>query len=488
MKSAAAKWAKFVLRWGIAVVGIWWVVSQINFRDRVWILDQKNYPVAAKLSAYPDRGDQSAVFEIHDPVTGERRTISRREVVNLPDQKQLNLAWSSPPDGAPDSGLVEKQGKLLALDLTDDLKHVQRLLVEDVSKGQGIWITPAQLKTPFVMKVPHPKLDVGIVSLVWLANPYLLIFSVLIFPATYLITSYRWHELLKALDIRLGLARTFVLTMVGAFYNTFMPGSTGGDVLKAYYASKQTTHRTRAVLSVIIDRVIGLLGLVIMGGVMASIQYLRSPHPDDPATRACRQVAIGSAVILAGVLFGIVIFFQTTLRGLLGVDYLLSKLPMQKQVQNAIQVMRIYKRRPGLVLGALLITFPVHITVVISAMLAGMAFGLPIPPLYYFVVVPVVVLAGAIPISPQGAGVMEFFAIHLTKQHGVTVGQAFALAMSIRLVQMAWNLTGGVFVFKGGYHAPTSREQAEMETDDHEDDEPETVQPPTLNVQHPTAK
>jgi uncharacterized protein (TIRG00374 family) len=277
--------------------------------------------------------------------------------------------------------------------------------------------------------------------------------------------------------------------MVGAFYNTFMPGSTGGDVLKAYYASKHTTHRTRAVLSVIIDRVIGLLGLVIMGGVMASIQYVRSPNPDDPATRACRQVAIGSAVILAGVMFGIVIFFQTTLRGLLGVDYLLSKLPMQKQVQNAIQVMRIYKRRPGLVLGALLITFPVHITVVISAMLAGMAFGLPIPPLYYFVAVPVIVLAGAVPISPQGAGVMEFFAIHLTKQHGVTVGQAFALAMSIRLVQMAWNLTGGVFVFKGGYHAPTTREQEEMETDDHEDDEPqETGQPATLNVQQPTVK
>src|SRR5687768_11231208 len=136
MKSAAAKWAKFVLRWGIAVVGIWWVVSQINFRDRVWILDQKNYPVAAKLSAYADRGDQSAVFEIYDPVTAQPRTISRREVVNLPDQKELKLSWSNPAATQPVD--AEKQGKLLALDLTDDLKHVQRLLVEDASKGEGI--------------------------------------------------------------------------------------------------------------------------------------------------------------------------------------------------------------------------------------------------------------------------------------------------------------------------------------------------------------
>jgi uncharacterized membrane protein YbhN (UPF0104 family) len=138
--------------------------------------------------------------------------------------------------------------------------------------------------------------------------------------------------------------------------------------------------------------------------------------------------------------------------------------------------MKIYKRRPALVIWALIITFPVHITVVISAMLAGKAFGLPLPSLYYFVVVPVVVLVGAIPISPQGAGVMEFFAINLTKQYGMTVGQAFALTMAIRLVQMFWNLTGGVFVFRGGYHAPSTKEQEELEQDD-EDDEPSIERP-----------
>jgi len=58
------------------------------------------------------------------------------------------------------------------------------------------------------------------------------------------------------------------------------------------------------------------------------------------------------------------------------------------------------------------------------------------------------------------------------------VGQAFALTMAIRLVQMFWNLTGGVFVFRGGYHAPSTREQEELEQDD-EDDEP--------SIEHPTA-
>jgi hypothetical protein len=42
--------------------------------------------------------------------------------------------------------------------------------------------------------------------------------------------------------------------------------------------------------------------------------------------------------------------------------------------------------------------------------------------------------------------------------------------MSIRVVQMLWNLTGGFFVFRGGYHSPSAREQEEMETDEPHDE------------------
>src|SRR5437762_11373122 len=51
------------------LVGICWVISQMHFRDRVVILDEKNHPMVAMLSAYPDKAEQSAVFEIYDPRT-----------------------------------------------------------------------------------------------------------------------------------------------------------------------------------------------------------------------------------------------------------------------------------------------------------------------------------------------------------------------------------------------------------------------------------
>jgi len=361
-------------------------------------------------------------------------------------------------------GGEKREVQLLGLDLAGDLNHtarVMRLLVADSPTASAVWVSPAEV-SGYEMKIPHPRDQVGLRSMLRSARPLLLWLAVLVLPITFLFTSYRWHELLKALDIHIGIGRAFVLNMVGCFYNSFMPGSTGGDLLKAYYASKQTPHRMRAVISVIVDRAVGLLALIFIGGLMAGLQW------DIPA---CQKVAVAAISICAAVLLGLLVFYNPTLHRVSGLDFLLKKLPMQKHVQSAVHAMHMYGKRPWLGLWALIVTIPVHASVITSAMFAGMAFGLPLHWAYYWVCVPVIVLAGSIPISPQGAGVMEAFAILLTRRQGVSVSQAFALAMSIRLVQIIWNLTGGLFVLRGGFHAPTETETKELESDSEDNDE-----------------
>src|ERR1051326_133119 len=107
-----------------------------------------------------------------------------------------------------------------------------------------------------------------------------------------------WHILLRILGIEMSRMRAFVINMVGAFYSTFMPGSTGGDVLKAYYAAKNTPFRTRAVMSVIVDRAIGLIALILLGGGMAGYQAIRSGDWNDPVTKSCLRVAAVSALVI----------------------------------------------------------------------------------------------------------------------------------------------------------------------------------------------
>jgi uncharacterized membrane protein YbhN (UPF0104 family) len=147
-------------------------------------------------------------------------------------------------------------------------------------------------------------------------------------------------------------------------------------------------------------------------------------------------------------------------------EFILRRLPKQKQVRNAEETLHILGGRPLLAAGALLVSFPVHMVVIMAAQLCGKAFGLHLGLFYYWMAVPVIVLSAAIPISPQGAGVMEYFAIKLLEPQGVTVAQAFALTMSIRLTQIFWNLTGFFFVVRGGFHAPTKNEQQQVELED----------------------
>ena len=456
MKRRSLSIFKTCAKWLIAVVGIYIIAQFITIRDQVMVVsDGPAYTVeqAAIIEARDAAGnvhnpvetDQTFVVQIAS--TGEKRTVARDQLVNSPDRKTVDVMHEGKPAAAVLRGMVI-EGNLR------DNPVARRLLITDPASQNGKWITPDQVVGDFKLVAPRPIIQRGLASLVREANPWLLLAAVLIFPGCFFLTTLRWHLLLKAIDIHLPIRRTFALNMVGSFYNSFMPGSTGGDIIKAYYASKQTPHKTRAVVSVFVDRVLGLIALVLIGGTMAMIQYVASDNPLSPTAQACKHVATACAVILAAFVVGSIFMLSDRVRRATGLDFVLSRLPMQKLISNVQHVGQMYKRRPMLILLVLLITAPVHLTVIFSAMLAGHAFGLPLSQQFYFVAVPVIKLVSAIPISPQGAGVMETFALLLTSKQGATASQALALAMSIRVVELIWSLFGGIFVLRGGFSSP----------------------------------
>ncbi|MBV8782106.1 MAG: flippase-like domain-containing protein, partial [Phycisphaerae bacterium] len=419
-----------------------WVVSKISLHDRAELLDAHNRPVVVKLAHSVDENFHSIDVISPPEFAGTR---FRGELVNHADMTHATLTGG-------------KSVNVLAVNLSDDLKMARRVLIADTASSDGRWVAPSELAGGYPNRTPYPLIDAGINGMISRANPLYLWAALLVFPLTYLITSYRWDLLLRVLEIRMALSRAFVLNMVGAFYNTFMPGSTGGDLLKAYYASKLTPHRMRAVMSVLVDRVIGLLALVLLGGVSAATQW-QIPR--------CRQVAMASVGIFAVTGLGLAVLYTPILRKITGFDFLVSRLPMQRHVHTALEAMELYRKRPLMSLWSLIVSIPVHGTVVVSAMLSGLAFGiLRDHPAYYWASVPVIVLSGSIPVSPQGVGVMEGFAVLLLRPEGGTVAQAFALTMCIRMVQIFWNLTGGLFVLRGGFHAPSEQEQATMEEEE----------------------
>ena len=76
----------------------------------------------------------------------------------------------------------------------------------------------------------------------------------------------RWWLLLRAIGLKVEPKRTFLLTWIGNFFNTTLPGAITGDVVKGYYVirSEKEEGRTRAFMTLLIDRFVGLFGLVVM--------------------------------------------------------------------------------------------------------------------------------------------------------------------------------------------------------------------------------
>jgi uncharacterized protein (TIRG00374 family) len=466
MQPRVKKWIKFSLRWGIAILGVWFVVKNISLYDQVRIADPATgLPISVTLAAPAD--ETSKVFTIYPHAGSDATEVVHRS--QLIARSQYDHLQVYADDGSRQT--VDVLGLEVPQDPSIPVNEWTILVSKPRSRltrffggfeGHPWAVNPDRVVSPYKDLLAYPIKDQGLINVVRTADLPFLWVALFIFPVSYLITTLRWRRLLAALDIPIRTAKAFQINMVGAFYNTFMPGSTGGDLIKAYYASKYTPHRTHAVLSVIVDRILGLIALVLLGGTVAAIKGLTSPNWHDPVAAKCLQVAAGAGLILVVTAALLAVYYIPFLRWLTGLDFILKKLPMQKQVKSAIDVMDIYGKRPRLVLVSLLLSFPVHAITVLSAMAAGQAFGLPINPAYYWVIVPVVTLAGSMPLSPQGAGVMEFFAYELMRGQRATLADAVVLTMSLRFVAIFWNLLAGIVVLRGGYHAPTVREAEEL--------------------------
>lgn len=99
-----------------------------------------------------------------------------------------------------------------------------------------------------------------------------LLLAGLICTLSVLLTFVRWFVLVRAQGLPFTMGDAFRLGLVGSFFNTCLPGSVGGDLIKAAFLAREQSRRTVAVATVMIDRIIGLCGLfwlaALVGGAL----------------------------------------------------------------------------------------------------------------------------------------------------------------------------------------------------------------------------
>lgn len=298
-------------------------------------------------------------------------------------------------------------------------------------------------------------IDYGVPTVWRRSEKRLLLLSLVLFAPVPLIAAVRFIGMLRAQDIRLSLWDGIKLTYAGNFFNFFVFGTTGGDLFKAYYAAQHTPRKVEAVTAVLLDRVVGLFGLILLSivGMLVRLEDQR-----------VRRLLLWVVVLLAGLTAGLIVFYLPglrrrlrpweRLRGVPGIDKL-------RRIDSAILRMR---EHPAIVAGAFLCTFVLQGIAVGSFYLWGPAMGMRRDWASYYAYIGIALLVAAVPVSPMGLGTMESALMLFLRGPFGTKSQVLFLALGIRLTMLAWALPG-VLVPLTGAHRPSARALADLEAD-----------------------
>jgi len=217
------------------------------------------------------------------------------------------------------------------------------------------------------------------------------------------VAGLRWKLLLKAQDVKLSFRRVWGLSMIGMLFNIVIPGAVGGDLVKGYYITRATGGRkSHAATSILMDRVTGLIGLLFLGAAMALVnldETLRSS-----ATRSLGLTTMGA--FLAGMVGLYVAVFAG---GALSRWELLPGV-----LRNVFDALHEYRTQKSVIPVALALSVFNQALSCAMYYLALWATGVTDMPLsQFFLIVPLGLVATAIPISPGGIGVGQaaFFAL-----------------------------------------------------------------------------
>ena len=278
-------------------------------------------------------------------------------------------------------------------------------------------------------------------------NLWLLVAAMGVSLAGMFVAASRWWMLLGVQGITVPWWEAVRLTFLGQFYSLVVPGTVGGDVVKAYYVTKHTHDaKAGAILSVFIDRVYGLTSLTLVAAIALAAALISGAGVwADPMFRSAATVM---ACVVGVVMIVMTLILSRTLRRVMHLQKLYSRLPFAKTIASFGEAAQVYRHRwKSLVRVGLIMLLAPGIWVAALALI-GRSIDLPISWYSYFLYIPLIYIIGAVPLTPGGAGLIEslyliFFATMANPS------EILAFALLARLIPIAWGIPGMLVAITG---------------------------------------
>lgn len=297
--------------------------------------------------------------------------------------------------------------------------------------------------------ISSKKLDVSSFQ-IYIKDPLLLMTNIAVwFFGSTLLTTYRWHLLLKGMNVHLPFKKVLHLNFVGFFFNTIAPGAVGGDFVKGYYLFRDQTegNRTSAMLAIFLDRVVGLYCVFFMATIAILSSYSRFV-----GSTILSSIAYGAVLGFLGMTLVFLILFLASkpIEANFLFRFLQRPYPGFSFLQKIFLSLFILKERPSYFLKSVCtgLLFQIMYISLYGFVTLRMGFEFSIPD--FAAIFPVGFLASALPIAPGGLGVGHLVFDQLFAIIGIAHGAN--IYNCVFLSQTSLNLLGFipyVFLKKG---------------------------------------
>lgn len=285
-----------------------------------------------------------------------------------------------------------------------------------------------------------------------LVVPGLLLLSIQIF-----IGALRWQLLLRGQNIFIHYLTLLRISMIGYFFNTFIPGSTGADVYRAYRVSQESHVSTAAVTaSVIIDRFVGFPAMLVLvlTGMLLNLDFVNA-HQEFK--QLVQYIGICFGALGCGV-FGIFfasIFLQERLQKLEG------RLPGGVILSRLTGAIAVYKSHPWILAGVFAASLAAHLTTLAAFLFFAEATGMQgVAQSQYLFLVFAGLTINFLPLAPGGAGQGEaaFSWIFEVAAPGLANGpRAASMMICWRVGMLLYGIVGGIIYSLGRENIHFSR-------------------------------
>lgn len=276
------------------------------------------------------------------------------------------------------------------------------------------------------------------------ARPSYLLIALVLYIGAIVLNGVRWRILLRAQDIRVPLRALLEYTFIGVFFNNFLPANVGGDVMRGYGLARYTDRAAEAAVSVVVDRVVGLLAFMTSAVVAALVASQTMGQESLP------QVALVAAVALAAVGLAFVLLLSRRLRArlerLFGWRPLQRLAPLYARLSGAFDA---YRHNAA----ALAVAFAIGLALVLVTnfvnWFVAQALGGGISLLHISLFNPLIAFVLLIPISIGGLGLNQSAYVFFFGLVGVEERLALAVSLVMQLIIYVSSLPGGLLWWKG---------------------------------------